>query len=63
MSYNYQEHDDFIIVFEILWRDYFSTYPPLDKMTWEEREKFKDYTRKVYLMGKYGHPSYQPRYL
>lgn len=60
MSYNYQEHDDRIVAFEILWREYFSSYPPLDTMTTEEREKFKDYTRKVYRMGKYGHPSRLP---
>ena len=58
MSYNYQEHDDRINAFEVLWREYLSTYPPLDKMTPEETEKFKEYTRKVYMMGKYGRPSY-----
>lgn len=58
MSYNYQEHEDRVVAFEILWRDYFSTYPPLDKMTREEREEFKAYTLKVYLTGKYGRPSY-----
>ncbi len=53
---SYQEHDEKINAFEILWREYFSTYPPMDKMTREEREKLKDYTHKVYMMGKYERP-------
>jgi hypothetical protein len=58
MSYNYQEHDNQVTAFEHLWRDYLSTYPPMDKMTSEEAAKFKEYALKVYLMGKHGRPSY-----
>ena len=58
MSYNYQDHDTRNNVFEVMWREYFSTYPPLDKMTREEQDEFKAYTLKVYLMGKYGRPTY-----
>jgi hypothetical protein len=55
---SYQEHDDRVKAFEVLWREYFSTYPPLDKMTPEEAAEFKEYTLKVYLMGKHGRPTY-----
>jgi hypothetical protein len=51
---SYQEQDDRINAFEKMWREQFSTYPPLDKMTPEEAAKFKDYTREVYTMGKEG---------
>ena len=49
---SYKEHDEKVNAFEKLWREQFSTFPPLDKMTPEETEKFKNYTREVYLMGK-----------
>jgi len=52
MTYNYQEHEDRINAFEILWRDWFSTYPPMDKMTFEEREEFKSLARKIYCTGR-----------
>jgi hypothetical protein len=55
---SYQENDEKINAFERLWREQFSTYPPLDKMTHEEVEKFKDYTRQVYTMGKEGKRSF-----
>ncbi|HNV97359.1 MAG TPA: hypothetical protein PLC59_02110 [Bacteroidales bacterium] len=39
-------------VFEFLWREHFLTYSPLDKMPREEAENFKEYTRKIYLLGR-----------
>lgn len=52
MSYNYQDHEALIVKFEKLWREEFSAYPPMDTMSREEREKFKEYTRQVYMMAK-----------
>ena len=49
---SYQEHDDKVNVFERMWWEQFSTFPPLDKMTPEEAEKFKEYTRRIWMMAK-----------
>lgn len=48
---------DKTVGFEQLWKDWFSMYPPLDTMTWEEREKFKDFARKIYLLTRRGERS------
>lgn len=55
---SYQENDEYNNAFERLWREQFSTYPPLDKMTLEEAAEFKDYTRQVYTMGREGKRSF-----
>lgn len=53
------DNENLDAAFERLWRDFFCTFPPMDTMSREEREKLKDYTRQVYLMGKYGRRYYE----
>lgn len=35
--------------FKYLWKNQFSMIPPMDKMTLEEREKFKEFAWKIYF--------------
>ena len=44
---SYQEHDEKVNAFEKLWREQFSTFPPLDKMTPEEWERSKQVRERV----------------
>lgn len=37
--------------FDYLWRNYLSLIPPLDKMTWDQREELKEFTRTVFNSG------------
>lgn len=51
------ENEQVIAQFEREWREQFSTYPPLDAMSREEREKLKEYTRRIWMLAK-GQRSY-----
>jgi hypothetical protein len=51
------ENELIIAQFEREWREQFSTYPPMDTMSREEREKFKEYPRRIWMLAK-GQRSY-----